>query len=190
VTPIGVVVDVPQPEISGLELPLLFRPDLLKAAVTGTLTGVGLDPARDPEAYGTALVIRVDTGETIGFQLISPTGATPVPFSVPYDPDAVVDEADYVVRGSIWDGTQLWNTDVGTPVITKGNARNDVILTVTAVPVATPAPTLAPTPAASAEVTEPVSDSGSNTLLILLAIVGVVAVVGVLVARNRAATKS
>ena len=86
VTPIGVVVDVPQPEISGVELPLLFRPDLLKAAVTGTITGVGLDPARDPEAYGTALIIRVDTGETIGFQLISPTGAAPVPFSVPYDP--------------------------------------------------------------------------------------------------------
>ena len=72
-------------------------------------------------------------------------------------------------------------------MITKGNARNDVILTVTAVPLATPAPTAAPTPAPSAEVTEP-ADSGSNTLLIVLAIVGVIAVVGVLVARNRAAS--
>ena len=83
VTPIGVAVDVPQPTIENVELPLEFRPDLLKAAVTGTITGVGLDSAKDPEAYGTALIIRVNTGETIGFQLISPTGAVPVPFSVP-----------------------------------------------------------------------------------------------------------
>jgi uncharacterized lipoprotein YbaY len=184
VTPIGVAVAVPQAEIDGVEIPLLFRPDLLKAAVTGTITGVGLDPASNPDAYGTALIIRVDTGETVGFQLISPTGAIPVPFSVPYDPQAIVPEADYVVRGSIWDGTQLWNTDVGTPVITRDNARSDVVLTVTAVPLATPAPTAAPTPAPSAEVSEP-SDEGTNWLLIALILAGGVGVVGVLVARSR-----
>ena len=35
VTPIGVSVDVPSPLIEGVELPLAFRPDLLKAAVGG-----------------------------------------------------------------------------------------------------------------------------------------------------------
>ena len=38
--------------------------------MTGTITGVGLDPARDPDSYGTSLVIEVNTGATIGFQLI------------------------------------------------------------------------------------------------------------------------
>ena len=145
VTPIGVSVDVPQATIENVELPLEFRPDLLKAAVTGTITGVGLDAAKDPEAYGTALIIRVNTGETIGFQLISPTGRrsrcrsrsrTTRPPSSP--------RRDYVSRGSIWDGTTLWNTDTSTPVLTKDNARNGVVMTVTAVPSPTPAPTAAP----------------------------------------------
>ena len=130
-TPIGVSVDVPSPLIEGVELPLAFRPDLLKAAVGGTITGVGLDPASDPESYGTALIIKVTTGETLGFQLVSPAGAAPVPFSVPYDPLAVDPNADYVARGSMWDGTTLWAMDSGVPVITKDNARSDVVLTVT-----------------------------------------------------------
>ena len=178
-TPIGVAVDVPQPTIENVELPLKFRPDLLKAAVTGTITGVGLDSAKDPEAYGTALIIRVNTGETIGFQLISPTGAIPVPFSVPYDPGAVAPEADYVSRGSIWDGTTLWNTDTSTPVLTKDNARNGVVMTVTAVPSPTPAPTPAPTAPAPAPV-----DTGIPWLWVLLAGIGILAV-ALLVARSR-----
>ena len=89
VTPIGVQVAVPQPLIEGVVLPLEYRPDLLKAAVTGTITGVGLDPARDPDSYGTSLVIEVNTGATIGFQLIEPAGAAPVPYSVPFDPSTI-----------------------------------------------------------------------------------------------------
>ena len=130
-TPIGVSVDVPSPLIEGIELPLAFRPDLLKAAVGGTITGVGLDPTRSDDAYGTALIIKVSTGETLGFQLVAPAGAAPVPYSVPYDPAAVDPNADYVARGSMWDGTTLWAMDAGVPVITKDNARTDVVLTVT-----------------------------------------------------------
>ena len=180
VTPIGVSVDVPQATIENVELPLKFRPDLLKAAVTGTITGVGLDAAKDPEAYGTALIIRVNTGETIGFQLISPTGAIPVPFSVPYDPATVVPEADYVSRGSIWDGTTLWSTDTSTPVLTKDNARNGVVMTVTAVPSPTPAPTAAP----AAPTPPPPADNGIPWLWVLI-LGGGVLVVAVLVARSR-----
>ena len=168
VTPIGVAVRAPWPVTEGIELPLKFRPDLLKAAVSGTIAGVGLDSARDPMAYGTALIVRVDTGETIGFQLISPTGAAPVPFSVPYDPTTLDPNADYVVRGSIWDGTTLWAVNAGVPVITKDNARSNVVLTVTAVvqPV-TPSPT--PTPAASpAPEPVPAADGGPGLLTILV----------------------
>jgi uncharacterized lipoprotein YbaY len=172
-TPIGVAVKAPWPLTEDVELPLEFRPDLLKAAVSGTIAGVGLDPARDPEAYGTALIVRIDTGETIGFQLISPTGAAPVPFSVPYDPTVIDDNADYVVRGSIWDGSELWAVDNGVPVITRGNATSNVVMTVTVVQ--QPAPTAAPTPAASAAPQpQPEGDTGPGIVTILV-ILGLVA---------------
>ena len=129
-TPTGASVDVPQPEITGVKLQLEYRPDLLKGAVTGSITGVGLDPAKDPDSYGTSLIIDVNTGATIGFQLISPTGNTPIPYSVPFDPSTIKQNASYVARGSVWDGTTLWNTPAGVPVITNDNPKSNVLLTV------------------------------------------------------------
>ena len=38
----------------------------------------------------------------------------------------------------MWDGTTLWNTPVGVPVITNSNPKSDVVLTVT--PGVTPSP--------------------------------------------------
>ncbi|MCJ7711070.1 MAG: YbaY family lipoprotein, partial [Chloroflexi bacterium] len=182
VTPIGVPVKTGVALVEGVELPLAFRPDLLKGAVTGTISGIGLDSASDPEAYGTALVIKVSSGETIGFQYIQPTGAMPVPYSVPYDPDTIEDDADYVVRGTIWENGTLWATEVGTPVITKGNGRSDIPLTVTVVSSPSPTPTAAPTPAP-----EPPAESGSNvgTILIVLLLIGGVIGGAALVIRNR-----
>ena len=127
------------------------------------------------------MIIKVTTGETLGFQLVSPAGAAPVPFSVPYDPTSVDPNADYVARGSMWDGTTLWAMDSGVPVITKDNARSGVVLTVTeavvpgaspsAAPVATPAP--APLP--------PEQDNRFNGFAIFVVIgLGVLALVGVL----------
>jgi uncharacterized lipoprotein YbaY len=192
VTPIGVPVKTGVPLVTGVELPLAFRPDLLKGAVTGTITGVGLDSARGPGAYGTALVIRVSTGETIGFQLIEPAGAAPVPYSVPYDPTTIDPNSDYVARGSIWDGTTQWETPVGVPVLTKGNARTDVQLTVTPAPTppptptpeptATPAPTVAATPAPEVPAE---SGGGVGWIWIVLLVIGAIAV-GVVVMRSRA----
>jgi uncharacterized lipoprotein YbaY len=179
VTPIGVSVDVPSPLIEGVELPLAFRPDLLKAAVGGTIAGVGLDPARDPDSYGTALIIKVDTGETVGFQLVSPVSAAPVPFSVPYDPASIDPNADYVTRGSVWDGTTLWAADSGVPVITKDHPRTGVTLTVVEAVTPGPSPTAAPTAApAPLPVDEP---SRSNGLLIFVVLgIGALVIVGVL----------
>ena len=175
VTPTGVDVKAPGPLPEGVELPLEFRPDLLKAAVSGTITGIGLD-SDSPAAYGTALVVRVDTGETIGFQVISPTGPTPLPYSVPYDPDAIDEDADYVVSGTVFDGADRWSTMTSVPVITKGNAKSGVVLTVTPVPEPTPAPT--PSPEAS-PAPEPVpADDGGPGIVTLLVILGLVAVGG------------
>ena len=183
VTPIGVSVAVPQPLIEGVVLPLEYRPDLLKAAVTGTITGVGLDPARDPDSYGTSLVIEVNTGATIGFQLIEPAGAAPVPYSVPFDPSTITPSADYVARASVWDGTTLWNTPVGVPVITNSNPKSDVVLTVT--PGVTPSPSPSPSPAAPAPSG---SDNGTVILLAILAIIILVVIGGYAYMRSKAAT--
>ena len=181
VTPIGVQVAVPQPLIEGVVLPLEYRPDLLKAAVTGTITGVGLDPARDPDSYGTSLVIEVNTGATIGFQLIEPAGAAPVPYSVPFDPSTITPNADYVARASVWDGTTLWNTPVGVPVITNSNPKSDVVLTVT--PGVTPNPSPSPSPSAPAPGG---SDNGTVILLAILAIIILVVIGGYAWMRSRA----
>jgi len=56
-----------------VRLELAFRPDLLKAAVSGTIDGDGLDTT-DSGAYVTAMIVRVDTGETVGFQVVTPAG--------------------------------------------------------------------------------------------------------------------
>ena len=93
-------------------------------------------------------------------------GAVPVPFSVPYDPTTIDPNADYVAQGSIWDGSTTWLTSAGVPVITKDNARSNVVLTVTPVP--TPSPTAAPTPAPSPAVEPPPVDNGGGSLPILL----------------------
>lgn len=177
VTPIGVAVPVPQnPAITGLELPLAFRPDLLKGAVTGTITGVGLDPATDPSSYGTAEIVRTDTGETVGFQLINPVGSTPIDFSVPFDPLQLNRDTQYVARASVWDGTRLWTVDDAVPVITDGNPKSDVKLVVSEAP--TPSPSPSPTPAATAAPTPEASpaptDGGSGNPLDLVTILVVV----------------
>jgi len=184
VTPIGVPVQTGVALVEGVELPLAFRPDLLKGAVTGTINGVGLDSGSDPEAWGTASLVDLTSGETVGFQFIEPTGAAPVPYSIPYDPAAVNPNADYVVVGSIWDGTTQWLSTAGVPVLTKDNARTDVQLTVTAVaaptPTATPAPTATTAPVAPAD-----SGGGIGSILIVLLVIGGVIGGAALVIRSR-----
>ena len=172
VTPIGVAIKAPWPITEGVELPLAFRPDLLKAAVSGTIAGIGLDSARDPEAYATALIVRVDTGETVGFQLITPTGAAPIPFAVPYDPTQLDPVADYVVRGSVWDGATLWAVDAGVPVITKDNAKSNVVMTVTAVERPSPTAAPSPTPATDPTPQTPAPGHTGPGILTILVILG------------------
>ena len=118
--------------------------------MTGTITGVGLDPAKDPEAYGTALIIDVNTGETIGFQLISPTGAIPMPFSVPYDPSTIDPNASYVARGSDLGRDDALEHATRTPVLTNDNPKPACVLTVVPAVTTSASPQPAPDPAAPA----------------------------------------
>ncbi|HEX5827194.1 MAG TPA: YbaY family lipoprotein, partial [Candidatus Limnocylindrales bacterium] len=137
-SPTGVAVPAPQAEVTGVQLELEYRPDLLKGAVTGSITGDGLGPITDPDAYGTSILIDTATGATVGFQLISPIVAQPIPFSAPFDTSTIDPTSTYVARGSVWDGTTLWNTPTGTAVITGDNPKSGIVLTV--VPAVTTAP--------------------------------------------------
>ena len=88
-------------------------PTCSRAPVTGSITGTDLGPITNPDAYGTSILIDTDTGATIGFQMISPIVAQPIPFSAPFDTSTIDPTATYVARGSVWDGTTLWNTPTG-----------------------------------------------------------------------------
>jgi uncharacterized lipoprotein YbaY len=159
VTPSGVAVPVPQePVIEDLEIPLEFRPDLLKGAVSGVLVADGLDATAASDTYASALIIRVDTGETVGVQVIQPVSTSPIDFAVPYDPRDIDPDAEYVTRATMWDGTQMWTSE-DVPVITDDNPKGGVVLTMTAAPSPspTPSPTAAPTPAPS-----PTPDPGAS----------------------------
>ncbi len=179
VTPAGVAVPVPQqPVIEDLELQLEYRPDLLKGAVSGVIVADGLDATAADDTYASALVIRVDTGETVGVQVIQPISSSPIEFSVPYDPGDIDPDADYVARSTIWDGTQMWSSE-DAPVITQDNPKAGVVLTMTAAPspTPTPSPTVAPTPAPSPE--PGATGDGSSFPWIAVLVVAALAVLGV-----------
>jgi uncharacterized lipoprotein YbaY len=166
VTPIGVVVNVPQPLIEDVVLPLEYRPDLLKGAVTGTMNGVGLDPSVHPDSYGTVLLTRADNGESVGFQYVPTVSTIPAPFSVPFDPRQVDQAVDYVVHGTIWDGSTLWASDTVVPVITKGNRWRASSCRPVPTASPTPAPTATPVPSGAGT-----AGSGADPLSVLVLVV-------------------
>lgn len=140
----GVAVPVPEPVISGVAVPLTYRPDLLKAQVTGSLTASGLDGSGSSTSYASVLIVNKATGEIIGFNVASPIGAAPVPFEVPYSLTGIDRTADYALTAYAWDGKVLWSAPALTPVITKGSPTTDVTVALAAAPTPTPAPTYAP----------------------------------------------
>jgi Type III secretion system lipoprotein chaperone (YscW) len=142
---------------------LTLRSDLLKGEVTGQITGVGITLGSG--AYSAAVLVRVDTGETIGVDVNPAPGKIPVPFSVAFDPAKIDQNADYVIRAEIVSGDQRWADASGVPVITNGNSISGVSVVVTPVAgVASPAPSPSPVGGSSE------SSGGSNWLLLLILI--------------------
>jgi uncharacterized lipoprotein YbaY len=161
---------------SGVEVKLAYRPDLVKGEVTGGITGVGLRlPAG---AYSAAVLVRPDTGETLGISYDPAPAGVPIPFSIAFDPATIDAEADYVVKAAVVAGEQRWENAAGVPVITKGNQLTGVTVTVSEVvepsptptPTAEPTPTVAPTPAPEPDE----GGMGTTAMLVLLAAVGAV----------------
>ncbi len=118
--------------------------------------GVGITLAQG--AYSTAVLIRVDTGETIGVDVNPGPTALPIPFTIDFDPSAIDPNADYVVRAEIVSGDTTFADTTGILVITKGNALTGVVVSVAEVvpPTPSPSPTASPSPSIPDSLTEPV----------------------------------
>ncbi len=190
VTPVGVTVQVPRASLTGIELPLSYRPDLLKGAVTGLITGDGLNPPAGAGTVGTVSIIRADTGDTVGFQFLTDFSGVPIPFSAPYDPRSLTPGADYELFAWIYDGTSEWANQAGVPVITNANPTSNVNVLVTrkTTPPPSPTPTASPTaaPSPSAEPTpEPGRGLQPGLILLVLLMVGGGVAVAFAVARKR-----
>jgi len=100
--------------------------------VTGTVTYLQRI-ALPPEAVVTVRIEDVSKAdalaEVMGEQVIQTKGAqVPIPFSVPYDPEKIIDNHTYSLRVRIEDGTGklLFINDTSIPVITNGNPTQDI----------------------------------------------------------------
>ncbi len=151
---------------TGVTVKLALRADLLKGEVTGQITGVGIQ--LEPGAYSAAVLIRVDTGESLGVDANAAPTTVPIPFSIAFDPATIDPNADYVVRAEIVSGTRRWEDTTGVPVVTKGNQLTGVSVPVTEVQPPSPSPSASPAPA-------PTETGGgtSNWLILLVIILGI-----------------
>ena len=114
---------------SGLDIQLVYRTDLLKGAVTGSISGTDIELG--PEAMSAAVLLDVATDTTMGIDVeVAPAGV-PIAFSVAFDPAKIDQSAGYVVAAGIVDGDQRWENRTGVPVITKGNPLSGITVPVT-----------------------------------------------------------
>jgi uncharacterized lipoprotein YbaY len=165
---------------SNVAITLDYRPDVMKGAVSGQITGMGIHPS--PTAYAMAVLIDPATGGSLGIDVRTVDQGLPVAFSVPYSVGDIQPTADYVVTAEVGDSGSLWRNAAGVPVITNGNPKAGVQVVVTEVstpaPSPTPAPSAAPTP-------EPGRSDDGNLLTLIILVVVAGAVAAFLVARGR-----
>jgi uncharacterized lipoprotein YbaY len=172
---------------STVDITLDFRPDVLKGAVSGQITGVGIQPSAT--AYAIAVIVDPSTGASLGISISAVNEGLPVAFSVPYPVTEVEPTADYVVSAEVNDTDATWRNVAGVPVLTKGNPKTAVQVVVTEVsspaPTATPIRTAGPSPATTTENGRG-RDGGLLWLIILIAAGGAIA--AFLIARGRASS--
>ena len=132
---------------SEVAITLDYRPDVLKGAVTGQITGV--DVQTSPTAYAMAVLVDPATGASLGIDVQTVEEGLPVAFSVPYSLTDIQPTEDYVVTAEVGDEEATWRNAAGVPVITNGNPKTAVQVVVTEV--STPAPSATPSPTAGAK---------------------------------------
>lgn len=174
---------------STVAITLAYRPDVLKGAVTGQVTAVGLEPTAT--AYSMTVLVDPATGESLGIDVRNIGDGLPAAFSVPYSITDIQPNKDYVVTAEVGDEGQTWRNVAGVPVITNGNPKSGVQIVVT--PVAVAAPSASPAPTASpAPSTPPVPDSGRSDsgglLTIIILVAAAAAVAAFFIARGRSST--
>ena len=166
---------------SNVDITLAYRPDLLKGAVSGQISAVGLHPSTS--AYSMTVLLDPATGESLGIDVQTVANGLPQAFAVPYTITDVDPAKDYVVTAEVVDSGQAWRNDAGVPVLTKGNPKTAIQVVVTPVVFASPSPTATPAPSAAPEPT-PGRDSG-NLLGIIILIVIIGAIAAFFIARGR-----
>ena len=86
---------------SEVAITLDYRPDVLKGAVTGQITGV--DVQTSPTAYAMAVLVDPATGASLGIDVQTVEEGLPVAFSVPYSVTDIQPTEDYVVTAEVGD---------------------------------------------------------------------------------------
>jgi uncharacterized lipoprotein YbaY len=169
---------------NNVAITLTYRPDLLKGAVTGQVTAVGVQPSS--AAYSMAVLVDPATGDSLGIDVRSVTDGLPVAFSIGYTITDIVPTDDYVVTAEVGDGAASWRNVAGVPVITNGNPKSGVQVVVTEVAVASPSPSPSPTPGATPVPVAPPDDtSGSGLLPWIMLIAIIAAIAAFFIARGR-----
>ena len=163
---------------------LSYRPDLVKGAVTGQITAVGMQPAAD--SYSIAVLVDGKTGDSLGIDVQETGDGLPSAFSIPFAITDIDPLVDYLVKAEVGDSSgATWQNAAGVPVITKGKPKAAVQVVVAEVLNPSPAPTASPPPAP-----EPVPATDTSGLLIVVLIGAAVAIAAAVIARLRSTSST
>ncbi len=167
---------------STVTITLSYRPDLLKGAVSGQITAIGVQPSAT--AYAMAVLIDPATGESLGIDVQTVDDGLPVAFAVPYSVTDIQPTKDYVVTAEVGDDGAVWRNVAGVPVITNGNPKSGIQVVVSEV--AAPSPSASPSPTPSAAPVPPPDETSGGGLLTWIIIIAIIAAIAAfLVARGR-----
>jgi putative lipoprotein len=99
----------------------------LTGAVHGTVTyreRMALTPDAEVEIKLLDVSLADVAATEIASITVSNPGQVPVEFSLPYDPNKIIDRHTYAVRADIRDrGRRMFTTDTSYPVLTRGNSN-------------------------------------------------------------------
>jgi uncharacterized lipoprotein YbaY len=131
-----------------VQVPLVFRPDLIQGEVTGAITGLPSDIGLD--AWAMAFILDQSDGTVLGVQTGAIIGSTFVPFSVPFLVENIDPSKTYVAGATVFDNERTFRSEAGVPVITNRVFSAVELPVILAGPTPTPSPAATPTAAASA----------------------------------------
>ena len=130
-----------------VQVPLIYRPDLIEGEVTGAVTNLPSDISLS--AWGEAVILNQSDGSVLGLQTGAIHGSTLVPFEVPFLVENVDPTQTYVIVAAVFDNTRTFRSESGVQVITNGTFSGVVLPMIEVNPSPTPSIAASPTAAAS-----------------------------------------